>query len=127
MGIVTVDGIYMEDLFQWFKDSIMSSGGDGAGAIICDDPTKCEEYFFEWVGPDFAKHITSMRYHNVTLGNNSNFVSLTILYSDGNENWIFSNNAKMDLFHDDYTFVVKSCRSAKDQGKILRGAKIHDN
>ncbi len=104
---VIVEGVWAEDLFQWFYDSIMRDGGDGAGVIVSGDKEETARLFIEWwqqkVRPKFP-HAKDMEFWHPRSECRD-----TINYHDSNENFIFSEE-EIQLHGGDYMFVVaKDC------------------
>jgi hypothetical protein len=105
MSKVILEDIYAEDLFRWFLDHVIFSGGDGAAAIVCANYEDAARYFIDWYHTEFDKpfwHVGDAYEH-------------TINFHDENENFIFTNNSNIILHRGDYIFIVQQdCRFAKE-------------
>jgi len=101
MSEVLIYQVWAEQVFDWFYNSIVESGGDGAGAIVCYNPEETSENFKEW-----AKQIKDfdLNYRDKDCRNHDG--KIYINYHDNNENWIFTNEYTQ-LFPHDIVFVIK--------------------
>lgn len=127
MGKIIVENIYAEDLFEWFYNNIMDSGGDGCGAIICDNYQEVAEWFSEWSafihGYDLNEYLIKEE--------ENGFLN----WHDSNENWIFTNRSDFNWTFDEngeydqtyiddsynYIFIVKKdCVWAGERPKFDR-------
>lgn len=113
--MIIISNIYINDLFEWFLYSIVSSGGDGCGAIVCENYKETCDKFIEW-------------YKNTRGRNLLDYFELsgkddTIIIHDSNESYIFSKEY-IDL-DNEYTFIVKeNCRDFKHEFYILPSTSI---
>lgn len=102
---VTVSNIWVEDLFQWFFDSVFGDGGDGAGAIVCKNYEEAAEFFLLWYGATYGKDFYLRP---------SKTKDMVHFHRD-NESYIFTNNQCTKLWVGEYVFHVSSpCYSYKD-------------
>lgn len=95
---VKVSGIWAEDLFQWFHDHICTSGGDGAGMIVCENYKEVSEWFEDWYYEGHNRRFTELGFRRFETED-------TVSFDDGNENWIFSKTPH-SMHSGDYTFIV---------------------
>ena len=127
-SIIKVSNVYMEDLFSWFYNHIMNSGGDGCGYIVCENYKETANWFVEWyqdfVLPSWHHMLTEEGKENIKL--NGGFfhpkeeTENTINFHDLNENFIFTSNMEFNSFAGDYIFMVcGDCRSYRDLNKKL--------
>lgn len=123
-SIIKISGIFAEDLFSWFYEHVLASGGDGAGSIVCENYRETADLFLKWLEiyhkqryEYLAKNGTEF-FHPRTEGDG--FVN----FHDSNENFIFKNRAHdSDGNFGDYVFyVVGDCEIGWTEK--LRGKKI---
>lgn len=121
-SMIHVNNIWAEDLFQWFSNSIIRDGGDGAGIIICQNYQEVATWFEQWCkekagwGMGYPRNeyeVMGIRYVN---------------YHDENENFMFSNK-KEAIFRNgwgDYSFlVVGDCKFGFDHsGRIIKAVEL---
>lgn len=105
-SVVEVRDIYAEDLFQWFYVHVMSSSGDGAGAIVCSNYKEVADWFIKWWEENEWPEL-EQRGCKVCELHPKQELENQIMYSDGNENFIFTNDPDIKLFWHDYIFIVR--------------------
>jgi hypothetical protein len=131
MSTVIVKNIYAEQLIEWFYNSVIADGGDGAAVICCGNPSETADFFIRWWKEN---HLPDMKrggykldefYHpkEVYLG----FDGETIInYHDLNENFMFSDK-KMELHHGDISFFVEEdCVSGHDITNPFKCLKVRE-
>jgi hypothetical protein len=125
MSKVYIEGIYLEELFEWYENHINSSGGDGAGAICCDNHEEVADRFTKWWADKKGLDENGIQYidrssfngdkkHKIDWGkkrfphekNSYERNGIKIVnFHDSNENYIFCNK-EMDIGHGDIAFVI---------------------
>jgi len=85
-------------LFDILYTVVGESGGDGSGAIVCDNPHEIAEEYEKWVKrfPEHNKHY--LPYMKQVEDDSVNF-------HDSNENHIFTNDKDIRLFDDDFVIT----------------------
>lgn len=138
MSKILIENIWAEDLFEWFYNHVQASGGDGAGAIVCENYKEVANWFIEW----FCKKLgvkengdwTSFdpflkREHTVHLGEEKFWhprheYDNVVNFHDGNENFIFTDKEDIFLHDGDYIFIIKeNCQfgfKSSDSNKIIK-------
>jgi len=118
-SIVRVDNMWAEDLFKWFYEHVGDSGGDGAGAIVCENYKECSKWFLDW----FAAHIKHP--DAMTFWHPADESPGCINFHDSNENFIFTNDVNTKLPEGDYVFIVEGdCQFAFDKSHNPNPRKI---
>lgn len=101
-SLITVENIWVEDLFMWFTEHIAESCGDGTAAIVCKNYEEVSKWFLDWWFTKYNKNL--LDYRQVARTEKS------IIFHDSNESYIFTNDDKINLFYHDYIFIVtKDC------------------
>lgn len=98
MSKVIVKDIWVEDLFIWFENHIADSCGDGAAAIVCKNYEEVSKWFLDWYFDNYGRNLLDYRKLHKTEN--------SIMFHDSNENYIFTNDDKINLHHHDYIFIV---------------------
>lgn len=93
------NNLWVEDIFEWLYQHVMNSGGDGCGALVCENYIEAYHDFKNYVRDNHDLNLDSMP-HQLKRDN-----SITI--SDGNENWSFTNDPNLfnNPYHE-YSFIV---------------------
>ncbi len=115
MHLVELQGVWVEDVLDWFNKHILDSGGDGAGAIVCSNPEEVADYFVtNWWGGKIPVWFSN----DFKIEENGDRI---INYHDMNENYIFTNKTDFNFGQcADYTFKIKGvCLSYKGNFKIF--------
>lgn len=97
MSEIHVKDIWAEDLFKWFYNHVMDSGGDGGACIVCKNYKEVSEWFVEWFKKEFKED--KLWHPSKECGN-------SIHFHDNNESFGFSGDTSYHLFKGEYVFVV---------------------
>lgn len=107
---IKVNNIWIEDLFEWFYQSVLNHGGDGAAYIVCENYVEASNLFAEWwkankLGFEILEKCVDKN-HNVS-------------FYDDQECWIFTCDKDLNTSAFDYMFVIESeCVSANEKNKL---------
>jgi hypothetical protein len=127
MSSIYVNDIWAEDLFEWFYNHVRSSGGDGAGAIVCKNYKDTANWFIEWwqtkMRPTYKdSRIDKLEFWHPRFENDN-----SIHYHDDNEDFIFTDSVWINLHHGDYImFVTKDCSFGFEKSnpdKVIKSIK----
>lgn len=133
MSKITVNGIWAEDLFEWFDSNVSGSGGDGAALIVCKNYKEVAGWFVDWwakkhnldekgnrhiILPSGKPHV--IQYGSQRFPHPRDEYDNIVNYHDMNENYMFS-DTEHNMFSGDYTFVVTGeCKFAFDKKDVAR-------
>lgn len=105
--------IYVEDLFTIFVDGVYKDCGDGCGTIVCQNYEEAASMFENWCSDKIINPLRSKR-KIVDINHNS------VIFTDGNENFIFTNKIPQSNFDGEYVYITKEdCRSYKAEDKQI--------
>lgn len=123
MSKIEVSNIWAEDLFKWFYDHVQDSGGDGAGAIVCDNYKEVADWFTEWWRKEIKPNFRYAVENNLDFWHKKDEYDNIVNFHDNNENYIFTCDY-IDLGVSDYVFlVVGDCQFAfepPNSNKIIK-------
>lgn len=112
MSKITIENIYADDVFEWFYNSVMSNGGDGAAFLVCNNYKEASDLFVEWYKLIYDK---DEFFHIKTILDDK------IYYHDNNENFVFTSIIPNHMYDKDYLFIIKEdCPFGwRFKGKVL--------
>ncbi len=120
---IEVSDIWIEDLFKWFYDAVMDSGGDGDGVIVCENYKEAADMFVGWwnekIKPTnewFKEREFSDIWEKSEIGEHEKFPNM-IIFSHHEESFQFTNNVNVQSWEYMYKFIVRG-----DCGYAFRGA-----
>ncbi len=122
-SIIEVNSIWIEDLFEWFYSNVMQAGGDGGGAIVCENYKEAADLFNDWwmktYQPTNEWTQKQSKFPNPKVVDEERH---QVYYGLHDECFIFTDDINMKLFHGEYVFIVREdCVFAYERspGKLI--------
>jgi hypothetical protein len=107
MSKVYLEGVWAEDIFKWYYESVISDGGDGTACIVCENHEQAAEWFIKWWKEDI---LSELEKHNPKFKGREFWHPREeyrgiINFHDNNENFMFSQKPTKG-FHGEYDFII---------------------
>jgi len=118
MSKITVNDIWAEDIFKYLWHTVTKDGGDGSGALVCENYKEVASWFSKWVlqtqGKDYDKSLAEE-------------TNRMLIRSRDLEYFVFSGEPQQDKCHADYLFIVdEDCVFGMDSSisaRVIKAAK----
>lgn len=108
---IICQNIYAEDIFRWLYSAVISSSGDGWGALVCENYFEAADLFISMHSKELEGYVIKETANSKSIDRDQ-------------EGFTFTNH-ETKLFSGDYIFIVaKDCSFGWTSDKRLKSVEI---